>query len=383
MTCPEVARLPADAPRSVEYWVHRFEWQGLGGLTEGERSNRPRRLNEKQMKESGRVLRRMPSDAGMRVNLWDGKTLSGWIDQTCGIELRVWQHHRVDARAGASCAELLAAVAQDAHEPQVWRTIARTRKRHMWGIVPAAGKGSRIQPISCSKELLPVSRHRSDGEERARAVSEYLIDRLILGGATRICIVISPEKTDILQYYGGIVETVPICYAVQDQPYGLSDAVFRTLPFVPPDEDVLIGLPDTIWYPATALAKLPSGTLSLLLFPVDQAAEFDTVVTDRDARVIEVRVKDASLSHDWIWGAMKMTGAILRELHELWLARGRVDEYMGTLINAHVRKGGQALGIRAGDEYVDIGTPEGYRRAVEVFERRERQLSACAGEGPR
>ena len=25
MTCPEVARLLGDAPRSVEYWVHRFE----------------------------------------------------------------------------------------------------------------------------------------------------------------------------------------------------------------------------------------------------------------------------------------------------------------------------------------------------------------------
>ena len=28
MTCPEVARLLGDAPRSVEYWVHRFEEQG-------------------------------------------------------------------------------------------------------------------------------------------------------------------------------------------------------------------------------------------------------------------------------------------------------------------------------------------------------------------
>jgi glucose-1-phosphate thymidylyltransferase len=57
----------------------------------------------------------------------------------------------------------------------------------MWGIVPAAGKGSRIQPLASSKELLPVgSRH--DGEaERPMAVSEYLVERMILGGATKIC----------------------------------------------------------------------------------------------------------------------------------------------------------------------------------------------------
>ena len=95
MTCPEVARLLGDAPRSVEYWVHRFEQQGLGGLAEGERSGRPRRLSEKQSKEINRVLRERPSDAGMRVNLWDGKTLSAWIEKTYGIQLGVRQCQRL------------------------------------------------------------------------------------------------------------------------------------------------------------------------------------------------------------------------------------------------------------------------------------------------
>ena len=41
MTCPEVARLLGDAPRTVEYWVQRFEKEGLAGLREGERGGRP------------------------------------------------------------------------------------------------------------------------------------------------------------------------------------------------------------------------------------------------------------------------------------------------------------------------------------------------------
>jgi transposase len=95
MTCPEVARLLGDAPRSVENWVHRFGQQGLAGLTEGERSGRPTRLDEKQVKEINRVLRAKPSDAGMRVNLWDGKTLSAWIDKTYGVQLGVRQCQRL------------------------------------------------------------------------------------------------------------------------------------------------------------------------------------------------------------------------------------------------------------------------------------------------
>lgn len=95
ITCPEVARLLGDAPRSVEYWVHRFERQGLGGLVEGERSGRPSRLNQQQIQEINRVLRAKPSDAGMRVNLWEGKTLSAWIDKSYGIKLGVRQCQRL------------------------------------------------------------------------------------------------------------------------------------------------------------------------------------------------------------------------------------------------------------------------------------------------
>ena len=95
MTCPEVARLLGDAPRSVEYWVHHFDQEGLAGLTEGDRSGRPRRLGEKHIKAINRVLREKPSDAGMRVNLWDGKALSAWIEQTYGIQLGVRQCQRL------------------------------------------------------------------------------------------------------------------------------------------------------------------------------------------------------------------------------------------------------------------------------------------------
>ena len=73
----------------------------------------------------------------------------------------------------------------------------------MWGIIPAAGAGSRIQPLAFSKELLPVGSRLDGATERPRAVSEYLVERMILGGAEKICFVISPGKSDILEYYGG------------------------------------------------------------------------------------------------------------------------------------------------------------------------------------
>lgn len=100
MTCPEVARLLGDAPRSVEYWVDRFERRGLAGLLEGERSGRPRRLSESQLKGVDAVLRKAPREAGLRGNIWDGKILSAWIEQRYGVDLGVRQCQRLFRQLG-------------------------------------------------------------------------------------------------------------------------------------------------------------------------------------------------------------------------------------------------------------------------------------------
>src|SRR3954465_6087476 len=119
----------------------------------------------------------------------------------------------------------------------------------MWGIIPAAGAGTRIQPLAFSKELLPVGSRFERGVERPRAVSEHLVERMLIGGANRLCFVISREKADILAYYGGRVGAADVAYGVQPKPAGLCDALFRAAPVVPLDETVLVGLPDTIWFP--------------------------------------------------------------------------------------------------------------------------------------
>src|SRR5689334_9792506 len=164
----------------------------------------------------------------------------------------------------------------------------------MWGIIPAAGMGTRIQPLAFSKELLPVGSFFNGTGERPRAVSEYLVERMVNAGADKICFVISPGKSDIVNYFGGHAFSATIFYAVQHRPAGLCDAIFRALPLIPPDEHVCIGLPDTIWFPETAFDALPNEALSLLLFPVDHPEHFDAVVTDEEGNVLEVRVKNPS-----------------------------------------------------------------------------------------
>lgn len=234
----------------------------------------------------------------------------------------------------------------------------------MWGIVPAAGRGSRIQPLAFSKELLPVGSRLEAGVERPCAVCEYLLERLILGGADKLLFVISAGKSDIMEYFGAAFRGASIAYVVQPEPTGLCDAIFRAHPLIGPAETVAVGLPDTVWFPNDGLAELPDDALSFLLFPVERPEFFDAVVMDAAGWVQQIQVKQPDAATPWIWGAFKMPARVFEDLRALWLARDRTDEYVGTLVNAYLAGGGSAIGVKAGRAYVDVGTVHGYRTAV-------------------
>jgi NDP-sugar pyrophosphorylase family protein len=126
-------------------------------------------------------------------------------------------------------------------------------------------------------------------------------------------------------------------------------------------------LPDTVWFPADALSGLREDVFSLLLFPVENPRFFDAVETDESGAVLQIQVKSSQAETGWIWGAMKIPGHVLHELHWLWCERNRADEFMGTLINAWIERGGKVVGVRSGQTYVDVGTLHGYREAVRLL----------------
>ena len=238
----------------------------------------------------------------------------------------------------------------------------------MWGIVPAAGHGSRIQPLAFSKELLPVGSRVLDDVQRPRAVSEYLLERMIRGGATKICFVIGAGKSDILEYYGASFGGAALAYVVQPRPAGLCDAVFRASALIAASDTVTVGLPDTIWFPEDALAALPDDHLSFVLFPVERPEQFDAVALAEDGtHVTCIKVKQRDPGTRWIWGAFKMPGSVFHELHDLWLRPERNDEYFGTLVNAYLALGGEVLGFKVGEAYVDVGTLQGYQAAMRML----------------
>ena len=65
-------------------------------------------------------------------------------------------------------------------------------------------------------------------------------------------------------------------------------------------------------------------------------------VTDASGRVEEIQVKQQGARSSWIWGAFKLRGSVMRALADLWRERGQRDAYLGTLVNEHLARGGEA-----------------------------------------
>jgi glucose-1-phosphate thymidylyltransferase len=245
----------------------------------------------------------------------------------------------------------------------------------MLGIIPAAGAGQRIQPLGCSKELLPVGSRVVAGVERPKAVAEYLVERMIAAGATQICMVISAEKTDIVKYFAERNYAAEIFYVVQQTPRGLCDALFRAEPFARDKSHVLIGLPDTIWFPENAYsaAVAANSDVNLVCFPVTDPSAFDAVVSNDDGSVQKVEVKLADAHSCWIWGAVTATGRAFHALKLLWEARHREDEYLGHLLNAYIAAGNRVTATHNGEIYMDVGTLQGYHAAVDFLRGRSHE----------
>jgi glucose-1-phosphate thymidylyltransferase len=222
----------------------------------------------------------------------------------------------------------------------------------MWGIVPVAS-----------------SEH---------AVAEHLVERMLRAGATRLCFVIAPNQTPILDKFGGAIGFAHVCYTVQTQPRGLTDAIFCALPLIHADEEVLVAPLDSIWFPEDALCTLPRGILSFLLFRAQSQGD-PAVVMDDFGYVREIRSEATTATGAWTWRAFKAPVRVHRELHTMWLRRDRRDIGIESLVNEHFRRGGRARGVRSGTSYLRLGATLDRREALRLMTRVDQDQAVDIG----
>ena len=78
-----------------------------------------------------------------------------------------------------------------------------TPLREIVGIIPAAGKATRVSPLPCSKEIFPIGFSNMEDAQviRPKPVGQYLLEHFRRAGAKRAYIVLRKGKWDIPEYF--------------------------------------------------------------------------------------------------------------------------------------------------------------------------------------
>ncbi|MGB7298605.1 MAG: hypothetical protein WBD34_04750 [Burkholderiaceae bacterium] len=165
------------------------------------------------------------------------------------------------------------------------------------GLIPAAGRATRLAGLTCSKEVLAVGPGPSP-----RPVSAWLIDQMAHAGAAQVYFILREGKWDIPATFGhGRHLGINIAYVLMDEPWGPPFTINQALPFVD-DAIVMIGFPDILLWPRNAfglaLDKLKrSDALAVLgSFNAIKSDGCDLIRTDPDGRVTEVHPKETNPS---------------------------------------------------------------------------------------
>jgi glucose-1-phosphate thymidylyltransferase len=254
-------------------------------------------------------------------------------------------------------------------------------QREIVGLVPMAGKASRIAPLPCSKELYPVGYRKLEGEEgvRPKVVSHYLLERMRHANIRKAFIILREGKWDIPAYFGdGAMLDMHLAYLMMNLPYGVPYTLDQAFPFVQ-DVNVALGFPDMIFHPYDVFTKLiarleESGAdIVLGLFPADKPQKTDMVEFDADGHIRSIHIKPVSSKLTYSWEIAVWTPLFSRYLHDYVQADTQkepvadvVNElFVGDVLQAAISDN---LNIESvifqNGSFVDIGTPEDLMKAV-------------------
>lgn len=238
----------------------------------------------------------------------------------------------------------------------------------MRGLIPAAGIGTRLEPITLAipKELLMIG---------DRAVIEYVIEAMKQVHVTDITVVVGWRKHAILDYLGsGDRLGVKLSYVVQDKRDGLAHAVAAGQHVIG-DEPFLVVLGDDFFYPTTFLHEI-------LAFHEERQAEATIgVATVADPTrhgiikpgadhtiidIVEKPSKQTAPSSIGVIGIYLFRSSIFDAIQRI--TPGVKGEYQLTdAIKTLLDDGKTVLYKQIEGTHIDVGTLEDYRLANEYL----------------
>ncbi len=165
----------------------------------------------------------------------------------------------------------------------------------MKGVILAAGKGTRLRPLTYSipKEMVHVC---------GRPLLQHAVDMLRAGGVENIIVIIGNSKGAVLDYLrDGKWTGVDVSYRFQTELDGIAKAVYTAKPLIEEGEVFLVTFGDEIIEPKDkivkemlALREKTGAKCVIGLSPVEDPKRYGIAKLDNEGRVVEIFEKPQS-----------------------------------------------------------------------------------------
>ena len=242
----------------------------------------------------------------------------------------------------------------------------------MQAVVLAAGKGTRLQPLTEDKPKVLV-------EVNGTPLIQDVFDNLIDAGADDLVVVVGYKAEQIIDYFGDTYRDVPITYAHQREQLGLAHAILQAEPHI--DGDFMLMLGDNIFRgnlgDVTNRQQEDRADAAFLVeeVPYEDPSRYGVLDTNEYGEVVEVVEKpDDPPSNLVMTGFYTFTPAIFHACH-LVQPSDRGEYELPDAIDLLIQSGRTIDAIRLDGWRIDVGYPEDRDRAAERLD----ELAADSG----
>ncbi|WP_029601939.1 UTP--glucose-1-phosphate uridylyltransferase AglF [Halococcus hamelinensis] len=225
----------------------------------------------------------------------------------------------------------------------------------MQAVVLAAGKGTRLRPLTDDK---PKGMVEVDG----KPILTHCFERLVELDASELLVVVGYKQEVIISHYGDEFEGVPITYAHQREQAGLAHALLTVEEHI--DDDFMLILGDNVFEAnlgdVVERQRADRADAAFLVeeVPMEDASRYGVCDVTEDGEVTDVIEKpDDPPSNLVLTGFYTFTPAIFHACHLVQpSARGEYE--LSEAVDLLLRSGRTIDAIEMDGWRIDVGYPE-------------------------